>query len=166
MKHKQVLFLTQAAVIAAVYVVLTMVFAPISFGQSGIDIRIAEALTILPVFTPAAVPGLFVGCLLANILGGSILWDVLFGSLATLIGAAGCRMLRHHRWLAPLVTVAANTVVVPLVLIYGYGLAMPLPLLMASVGAGEVLSAYVLGEVLYAALRPISAHLFGAAQAG
>ncbi len=147
MKHKQVLFLTQAAVIAAVYVVLTMVFAPISFGQSGIDIRIAEALTILPVFTPAAVPGLFVG-------------------LATLIGAAGCRMLRHHRWLAPLVTVAANTVVVPLVLIYGYGLAMPLPLLMASVGAGEVLSAYVLGEVLYAALRPIRAHLFGAAQAG
>ena len=66
MKHKQVLFLTQAAVIAAVYVVLTMVFAPISFGQSGVDVRIAEALTILPVFTPAAVPGLFVGCLLAR----------------------------------------------------------------------------------------------------
>ena len=76
MKNKNITFLTQAAVIAAVYVALTMLFAPISFGQ--IQIRLAEALTILPLFTPAAIPGLFVGCLLGNIMGGGILPDIIF----------------------------------------------------------------------------------------
>ena len=87
MKSKKVVFITQAAMIAAVYVVLTLVFAPFGFGQ--VQFRIAEALTILPMFTPAAIPGLFVGCLLGNILAGSILPDIIFGSLATLIGAVG-----------------------------------------------------------------------------
>ena len=85
MKNKNAAFLTQAAMIAAVYVVLTLLFRPISFGE--IQVRIAEALTILPLFTPAAVPGVFVGCLIANIIGGGILPDIIFGSLATLIGA-------------------------------------------------------------------------------
>ena len=83
MKNKNVTFLTQAAMIAAIYVVLTYVFAPFSFGE--IQIRISEALTILPLFTPAAVPGLFIGCLIGNILGGAILPDIVFGSMATLI---------------------------------------------------------------------------------
>lgn len=85
MKNKNVAFMTQAAMIAAIYVVLTYVFAPFSFGE--VQIRIAEALTILPVFTPAAIPGLFVGCIVGNILGGAILPDIIFGSIATLIGA-------------------------------------------------------------------------------
>ena len=67
MQKKNLVFLTQAAMIAALYVVLTVVFAPFSFRE--IQVRISEALTILPAFTPAAVPGLFVGCLLGNILG-------------------------------------------------------------------------------------------------
>ena len=83
MKNKKVLFLTQAAMIAAIYVVLTIVFQPFSFGQ--IQVRIAEALTILPVFTPTAIPGLYVGCMIGNILGGSILPDIIWGSFATLI---------------------------------------------------------------------------------
>ena len=87
MKNKNVTFLTQAAMIAAIYVVLTYVFAPFSFGE--VQIRISEALTILPLFTPAAIPGLFVGCLVGNILGGAILPDIIFGSIATLIGAIG-----------------------------------------------------------------------------
>ena len=87
MKNKNVAFMTQAAMIAAIYVVLTYVFAPFSFGE--VQIRIAEALTILPVFTPAAIPGLFVGCIVGNILGGAILPDIIFGSIATLIGAFG-----------------------------------------------------------------------------
>ena len=81
MKNKNVTFLTQAAMIAAIYVVLTYVFAPFSFGE--VQIRISEALTILPLFTPAAIPGLFVGCLVGNILGGAILPDIIFGSIAT-----------------------------------------------------------------------------------
>ena len=71
MKDKNVSYLTQAAMIAAIYVVLTALFAPISFGE--IQIRIAEMLTVLPIFTPAAIPGLFVGCLIGNILGGAVL---------------------------------------------------------------------------------------------
>ena len=78
------LWLAQGAAVAALYVVLTLIFAPISFGS--VQFRIAEIPTILPLFTPAAVPGLFVGCLLGNILGGAIIWDIVFGSLATLIG--------------------------------------------------------------------------------
>ena len=80
MRNKNAAFLTQAAMIAAIYVVLTYVFAPISFGE--IQVRIAEALTILPLFTPAAVPGLFIGCLVGNIIGGALLPDIVFGSIA------------------------------------------------------------------------------------
>ena len=94
MKKPNTAFLSQAAMIAAVYVVLTYVFAPFSFGE--IQVRIAEALTILPLFTPAAVPGLFIGCLIGNILGGAILPDIVFGSIATLIGAFGTYLLRNQ----------------------------------------------------------------------
>ena len=93
MRDKKVTFLTQAAMIAAIYVVLTFVFAHISFGE--VQIRIAEMLTVLPVFTPAAIPGLFVGCLIGNITGGAMLPDVIFGSIATLIGAVGTYFLRN-----------------------------------------------------------------------
>ena len=85
MKNKNLSFMTQAAMIAAIYVVLTYIFAPFSFGE--VQVRISEALTILPIFTPAAIPGLFAGCLIGNILGGAILPDIVFGSIATLIGA-------------------------------------------------------------------------------
>jgi len=119
MKNKNVAFMTQAAMIAAIYVVLTYVFAPFSFGE--VQIRIAEALTILPVFTPAAIPGLFVGCIVGNILGGAILPDIIFGSIATLIGAFFTYQLRNkNRFLAPLPPIIANTVIVPFVLRYGY----------------------------------------------
>jgi len=99
MKNKSTLFLVQAALIAAVYVVLTLVFAPFSYGE--IQVRISEALTILPFFTPAAIPGLFVGCILANLLGGAIPLDIAFGSIATLIGAVFTYKLRNsNKWLA------------------------------------------------------------------
>ena len=138
-------YLAQGAAIAAIYVVLTMVFQPISFG--AVQIRIAEALTILPLFTSAAIPGLFIGCILANLLGGGIVWDIIFGSLATLIGAALGYALRKNRWLVPIPAVLSNTVIVPLVLKYGYGLDLPLILLMVYIAAGEILGCYVLGEL-------------------
>ena len=152
MKNKNVAFMTQAAMIAAIYVVLTYVFAPFSFGE--VQIRIAEALTILPVFTPAASPGLFVGCIVGNILGGAILPDIIFGSIATLIGAFFTYQLRNKsRFLAPLPPIIANTVIVPFVLRYGYGVALPIPFMMLTVGVGEVVGCGVLGLVLYTALN-------------
>lgn len=160
-KDEKVSYLTRAAVIAALYVVLTLVFAPISFGESGIDIRIAEMLNVLPFFLGEAVPGLFVGCLLANILGGGIIWDIIFGSLATLVGAVLARKLSFNRFLVPLPAVAANMLVVPVILWFGYGVqAVPFPLLMLSVGGGEFLSAYVLGEVLLSLLIPYREAIF------
>ena len=159
MKNKNVTFLTQAAMIAAIYVVLTLVFRPISFGE--IQVRIAEALTILPVFTPAAVPGVFVGCLIANIIGGGILPDIVFGSLATLIGAVLTYKLREKNVLmAPVPPIAANTIIVPFVLFYGYGINLPIPFMMLTVGVGEVLSCGVLGLVLYSALKRYKHILF------
>ena len=148
MRNKSTLFIAQAAMIAAVYVVLTFVFAPISFGE--IQVRISEALTILPVFTPAAVPGLFVGCLLGNMLSGAYLPDVIFGSLATLLGAIGTRALRNASpFLAPLPPIIANALIVPFVLRYTYGVALPIPLMMLTVGVGEVISCGGLGLILY-----------------
>ena len=143
-------YITMGAAIAAIYVVLTMLFAPISFRS--LQVRIAEALTILPMFTSAAIPGLFIGCLLANLLGGAVVLDVVFGSIATLIGAVGGWLLRKNRWLVPIPAIAANTVIVPLVLKYGYGVDLPLLLSGLYILMGEVLGCYVLGEVLCTAL--------------
>ena len=78
MKREHILTITQGAVVAALYVALTVVFAPISFG--AMQVRVSEVLTVLPMFTPAAVPGLFIGCILANVLGGAVIWDTIFGS--------------------------------------------------------------------------------------
>ncbi len=138
--------------IAAIYVVLTVVFAPFSFGS--VQVRIAEALTILPAFTPAAIPGLFVGCLIGNILGGAMLPDIIFGTLATLIGAVFTYILRNqNKFLAPLPPIVANTVIIPYVLRFAYGEAIPIPLLMLSIGIGEVISCGVLGMILYFTLN-------------
>lgn len=145
-RHSPALRIAQGAAIAAVYVVLTLIFAPISFGE--MQVRISEALTILPLFTSAAIPGLFIGCLLGNLLGGAIVWDVIFGSLATLIGAVGGYLLRKNRWLVPLPTVLSNALIVPFVLRYGYGVVLPIPLMMVYVAVGEIISCYGLGELL------------------
>lgn len=142
--------LSQAAMIAALYVVLTLVFAPISFG--AMQVRVAEALTILPLFTSAAIPGLFVGCLLANLIGGAVVLDVAFGSLATLIGAVGGWLLRRNRWLVPIPAILANTVIVPLVLKYGYGVDLPLLLSAVYIAVGEIIGCGVLGELFASAL--------------
>lgn len=158
MRNEKVLFTVQAAAIAAIYVVLTMLFAPISFGE--VQIRFAEALTVLPVFTPAAIPGLFVGCIIGNFLGGSIPLDILFGSLATLLGAVGTYTFRRWKFLAPVFPIMANTIIVPQVLYYGYGINLPIPFMMLTVGAGEVLSCGVLGLIVLFALNKYRGVIF------
>lgn len=159
MQNQKLSFLVQAAMIAAIYVALTLVFQAVSFGQ--VQVRVSEALTILPLFTPAAVPGLFVGCLIGNILGGAILPDIVFGSLATLIGAIGTYWLRGRKpILGPLPPILSNMIVVPLVLKYTYGTPLPIPLMMLTVGIGEVLSCGVLGLILYFALKKYAHVIF------
>ena len=162
MKNNQsgkVLFIAQAAMIAAIYVVLTLIGASFSYGE--VQVRISEALTILPAFTPAAIPGVFLGCLISNILGGCILPDIIFGSLATLIGAVFTSMLRNKsKYLAPLPPIIANVLVVPFVLKYGYMVPLPIPFMMLTVGIGEVISCGVLGLILYTALNRYRGLLF------
>ena len=145
-RNSTTLFLAQGAIIAAMYVVLTLVFAPFSYG--AVQVRISECLTILPLFTKASIPGLFVGCLLANILGGCVLIDIVFGSIATLIGALGGYLLRFNRWLVPIPTIVSNTVIIPFVLKYGYGVDMPIWMLALYLLIGEVIGCYLLGELL------------------
>ena len=160
MQNRKLLFLAQAAMIAAIYVALTYVFAPISFSE--IQVRIAEALTILPVFTPAAIPGLFVGCLIGNTLGGAVLPDIIFGSLATLIGAFFTWKLRNRSpYLAPIPPILSNAIIVPFVLRFAYSIDLPIPLMMLTVGIGEVISCGVLGLILYYALRSKKDLIFG-----
>ena len=158
--NRNLRFLCRGALVAALYVVLTWLCALVGLDKGVIQLRLSEALCVLPAFTGAAVPGLFVGCLLANLLTGSALPDVVFGSLATLIGAIGAYLLRRHKWLVPLPTVLANTLIIPFVLRFAYGAEGTIPYFMLTVGAGEVISAYICGMLLYAALVRRAANLF------
>lgn len=150
--------MVQGAAIAAVYVVLTMAFRPISFGP--VQFRISEALCVLPYFTPAAVPGVFLGCLISNLLGGAAALDVAFGSLATLMGALGSRLLRKNRYLVSLPPIAANTLIIPWVLKYAYGSGDMVWFMMVTVGAGEILAVGVLGQILLGTLERYREELF------
>lgn len=155
---KTALYFAQSAVVAALYVVLTYVFAWCASG--AVQVRVAEALTILPMFTAAAVPGLAIGCLLANLLTGCALWDVVFGTLATLLGAIGTYLLRKRGFLAMVPPILANTLIVPWVLHFVYGDAWPIWLLMLTVGAGEVISCGGLGTLLMVTLKKYPIKLF------
>ena len=161
-RNNKALFITHAAIIAALYVVLTYFASMLGLSNGAIQIRFSEALTILPYFTPAAIPGLFIGCIISNLLAGAIVWDVVFGSLATLIGAVFTYLLRKKtRWLAPLPPIAANTIIVPLVLSYAYGAPDGLPYLALTVGIGEVISCGILGMLLLKCLEKHRNHIFG-----
>ncbi len=161
MKNKKVLFLTQAAMIAALYVVLTFLANTFGLASGVIQVRLSEMLAILPYFTPAAIPGVYLGCVLANILTGGCLLDILLGSLASLIGALGAYLLRKNMWLVPLPTILANAIIVPIVLIFGYGVPDVWWYLVLTVGAGEVISCGILGMVLLFALKKHAARIFG-----
>ena len=148
MKNSKLKNITHSAIIAALYVVLTIVAQFLGLASGAIQVRFSEALTILPVFTSAAIPGLAIGCLISNIISGGVIWDIIFGTFATLIGAVGTYLLRKHKWLASIPPIVANAIIVPFVLIYAYGAKEALPFLMLTVGIGEIISAGVLGTVL------------------
>ena len=148
MKNRKILFMTQGALIAALYVAFS--FIAYSFGISGnavVQMRLSEMLTVLPAFMPAAMPGLAIGCLLTNLLTGCAVWDVIFGTLATLLGAIGTFLLRKNKWLAPLPPILANTMILPPVLATVYGGAT-IPVFILTVGLGEIVCCGILGEIL------------------
>lgn len=160
--HQKTLYLVRAAVIAALYVVLTYLASLLGLsGQGLIQVRFSEMLCILPYFTSAAIPGLTLGCLLANILTGALPLDIVFGTLATLLGAIGSWLLRKYRFLTPLPPIVANTVIVPFVLRYAYELPDAFWLLFVTVGAGEIISVGVLGTMLLLSLEHYRKPLFG-----
>ena len=164
MKNNKALFITQSAVIAAIYVVLTWFASMLGLSSNVIQVRFSEALTILPYFSPYAIPGLFVGCIIANMMTpGVVIWDIIFGSMATLIGAVGTYLLRNKpKWLAPLPPILANTLIIPFVLVYAYGVPDGLPFLMLTVGIGEVISCGLLGLMLMKCLEKHKNHIFRA----
>lgn len=159
------LALVQAAMIAALYVVLTVLANSLGLASQAVQVRFSEALTILPFFTPAAIPGLYVGCVLANLLTGSALWDIVFGSIATLFGALGTYAIsrlpfQRKKWLTPLPPILANTLIIPWILSLVYQLEGSIPYFMLTVGAGEIISCGILGMVLLFALEKHAGRIF------
>lgn len=170
MKKKKALYLTQAAMIAALYVVLTMIANAFGLASGSIQVRFSEALTVLPFLTPAAVPGLFIGCLAANLATGAMLPDIIFGSLATLLGAVGTFLLgraaaKHSAkktlfaWLSPLPPIVANALIIPPVLKYAYGI-IPMWFSAVTVTIGEIISCGLFGIILLFALKKYKNQLF------
>jgi len=150
--------LAQGALIAALYAVLTLIPPLNSISYGPVQVRVSEALTVLPILTPVAIPALFLGCLVANILGPVGLYDILFGPLFTLIAAYGTYRLRKNTFLALSSPVLVNA----------FGVSLYLPLIfkppaifglspywasVLTVGAGEVIAVFVLGYPLLKALR-------------
>ena len=160
MKTTRVRFLTQAAMIAAIYVVLTIFISAFNLASGAIQIRISEALTILPAFTPAAIPGLFLGCLISNLITGAMLPDIIFGSLATLLGALGSYAVRKWKWAVPVPPILSNVIIIPFVLAYAYHIPGGVPYFMLTIGIGEVLSCGVLGMILYGTIAKYRNVLF------
>ncbi len=162
MKEKKSVQICQAAMIAALYVVLTYLTNMLGLANREIQVRFSEALTILPYFTPAAIPGLTVGCFLSNILTQCNPFDVVFGSAATCMGALGTYWLRRFRWkwLAPLSPIVANTLIIPWILRLTYGIPVAIPYLMLTVGIGEVISCGGLGMILLYQLQKPGKNIF------
>ena len=155
------LFITQAAMIAALYVVLTWVANTLGLANGVIQVRFSEALCVLPVFTTAAIPGLFVGCLISNIINGCVIWDIVFGSIATLLGAVGTYYLRKTKFIFTLPPVIANMAIVPFVLQYAYKVEDAYWFLVVTVGVGEVISVCIIGFILKKVLDKNKRVVFG-----
>ena len=183
MKSSPTLRLVRCAAVAALYVVLTYVANTLGLASGIIQVRISEALCVLPFFDPTISIGLYIGCILANLLTGCAPWDIVFGSLATLIGALFCALIgikakglatdgkayKILAFLSPVPNVIANTLIVPPILIRVYGMGVEDALSVAeflhinsayllftiTVFLGEVISGYILGVLLFPAFRRI-----------
>ena len=152
-RNKRILFLCRGALVAALYVALTFLSRLLGLDSGVIQVRFSEMLCILPIFMPSSILGLTVGCFLSNLLVGAHWLDILIGPLATLIGAFGTYLLRRIKWLAPLPAVLSNALIIPFVLSFAYGVEGAIPLLMLTVGIGEIISIYGLGGIFMVSAR-------------
>ena len=156
-------FLTRAALIAALYVALSYVSTIFGLASGVIQFRISEVLCILPILMPEAIPGLFIGCVIANIVGGCLFWDVVFGSVATLIGAIGCYYFRKlpekFKWVCTLPNLLSNCIIVPLVLMYVYDVPDGFFFLMLTVGLGELVCGVIGGSAFYYSTKRLNLKL-------
>ena len=150
-------FLTRGALIAALYVGLSYVSAIFGLANGVIQFRISEALCILPVFMAEAIPGLYIGCLISNIIASGVIWDILFGSIATLLGALGAYAMRKLpkkiMWMATLPNLLANVIIVPFVLMYAYGATEGYFFIALTVGIGEAVCGVIGGTALYYSIK-------------
>lgn len=158
--RKHIRRLCEAALIAAIYVILTYLCAAVGMSSGAIQLRFSEALCILAIFTSAAVPGVALGCFMANLLTGCALWDIVFGSLASLIGMIGCRALKKHPYAALVPYALANMIVIPFVVKLVYSAPEALPLIFLTVGIGEIISVFGFGIPLYLALKKHACRIF------
>lgn len=147
-----------AGITAGLYIVLTLISNAFGLASGVVQVRLSEALTVLPFFTAAAIPGLSVGCFLANVLTGCNILDIMFGTLATALGAIGTHYLakatkKKGTFLCTLPPVCSNMIIIPLVLKYAYGFPNRFLTLMLFVGIGEVVSCCLLGLILLYALK-------------
>ena len=152
MKSKKTLYLTRGAMIAALYTALTAIAAVFALDKGVIQFRISEALVILPLFMPEAVIGLTVGCLISNLLLSGAIYDIIFGTLATLIGAIGTRLMKKLPkkllFLATLPPILSNSIIIPFVLRYAYQAEGTYWFFFLTVGIGEILTAGILASIL------------------
>ncbi len=157
MKEKT-LHLTRAGLIAALYVILTFLAQIFGLASGAIQFRLSEALTCMPLFYKEAIPGLWIGCILANLLTGCAMWDIVFGSVATLLGALGTYYIgRKKPVMGPVFPIASNMLIVPAVLQQVYGSADSYWFLMVTVGIGEIVCCGLLGMLLYKAYKKVAA---------
>ncbi len=159
-KNSKALFIAHAAIIAALYVVLTLCANALGLANYAIQVRFSEALTILPYFTPAAIWGLFVGCILSNLLTGCVPLDIIAGSFATLLGAIFTYKLRKWKYLTPLPPIIFNMLIVPPVLSYVYHFEGTIYYFIITVGIGEIISCGILGIMLLLLLEKYKTILF------
>lgn len=163
MKKSKVKQITTAALVAALYTVLTYISSVMGLSSGAIQLRFSEALCVLPVFTPYAIPGLFAGCAISNFLAGGVILDVVFGSIATLVGAIMTRWVfkrRQNVILSLFMPVVSNVLIVPWVIKIAYGAEGTVPFFMFTVGLGEIISCVVLGYLLYKVLQGKVKHIF------
>ncbi len=157
MKKTSTLYLTRGALVAALYVALTYLATVLGLSSGVIQFRFSEALCILPIFMPEAIIGLTIGCLFANLLSGAVVWDIIFGAVATFIGAVGARALRRlpkrFIWITTIPTILANAIIIPFVLLYAYGISGGYFYFMLTVFIGELVCAGISGTALYYAIN-------------
>ena len=139
-----------AAAVAALYVAFTFLANALGLANGVIQLRISEMLCVLPIFLPSSIVGVTLGCFLSNLILSGTWLDIVIGPIATLIGALGTYALRKWKWIAPMPAVISNAIIIPFVLAYGYGMEEAIPLMMLTVGLGELISVYGFGSYFIA----------------